>query len=136
MGNYDNIINLPRHISTTHPHMPLIDRAAQFAPFAALVGYDAAVKETARLTNKRIELDEYEKEALNERLRFVADWMEERPEITITYFQPDDKKDGGAYMTVTGCVKKIDDYQGIVCLTDGTKIPIEEIFEIECELNH
>lgn len=136
MGNYDDIINLPHHVSTTHPQMSLIDRAAQFAPFAALVGYDAAVKETARLTNKRIELDEYEKEALNERLRFVADWMEERPEITITYFQPDDKKDGGAYMTVTGCVKKIDDYQGIVCLTDGTKIPIEEIFEIECELNH
>lgn len=132
-NNYDDIINLPHHVSTKHPHMPIIDRAAQFAPFAAVVGYDSAVKESARLTNSRMELDEYQKEALNEKLRIVADNIDERPEITITYFKPDDKKDGGAYITVTGCVKKIDEYELIVCLTDGMKIPIGEIIEIEGE---
>lgn len=133
---YDDIIHLPHHVSAKHPHMPLPDRAAQFSPFAAVVGYDAAVKETARLTDRRVELDEYEKERLNEKLNLVAEWIEERPEITITYFQPDAKKTGGVYVTATGCLKKIDDYEHIVCLTDGTKIVIEEIIEIEGELFH
>lgn len=135
-GAYDDIINLPHHVSTTRPHMSVIDRAAQFSPFAAVVGYDAAVKETARLTDRRVELDEYEKDTLNEKLNIVAEHIEERPEIAITYFKPDDKKAGGAYVTVTGCVKKIDDYDHIVCLTDGAKVPIEEIIEIEGELLH
>lgn len=129
-GAYDDIINLPHHVSAKRPHMSVIDRAAQFSPFAAVVGYDAAVKETARLTDRRVELDEYEKDALNEKLNIVAAHIEERPEIAITYFKPDDKKAGGAYVTVTGCVKKIDDYEHIVCL------PIEEIIEIEGELLH
>lgn len=135
-GAYDDIINLPHHVSAKRPHMSVIDRAAQFSPFAAVVGYDAAVKETARLTDRRVELDEYEKDALNEKLNIVAEHIEERPEIAITYFKPDDKKAGGAYVTVTGCVKKIDDYEHIVCLTDGTKIAIGEILEIEGELLH
>lgn len=134
MENYDDIINLPHHVSATHSQMSLIDRAAQFSPFAAVVGYAASVKETARLTNRRVELDEYEKDALNEKLNIVAEHMEERPEITITYFKPDDKKAGGVYVTVTGCVKKMDDYEHIVCLTDGAKVPIEEIIEIASEL--
>lgn len=133
-GAYDDIINLPHHVSAKRPHMSVIDRAAQFSPFAAVVGYDAAVKETARLTDRRVELDEYEKDALNEKLNIVAEHIEERPEIAITYFKPDDKKAGGAYVTVTGHVKKIDDYEHIVCLTDGAKVPIEEIIQIEGEL--
>lgn len=133
-GKYNDIIHLPRHVSKKHPPMPIIDRAAQFAPFAALTGHDAAIKETARLTDKRKELDEYEKDALNERLRLVAEQIDERPEIKITYFQPDDKKEGGAYVSVVGCVKKIDHYERMVCLEDGIKIPMEEIFEIDVKL--
>lgn len=131
---YDDIINLPHHVSTKHPHMPLMDRAAQFSPFAALTGHDAAVKETARLTDRRVELDELEKEALREKLNLIVEMMDEHPEVTLTYFQPDTKKDGGAYLSVTGCVKKIDEYERVVCMTDGVKILIDEIIEIESEL--
>ncbi|MEG2404916.1 MAG: hypothetical protein RSC01_08340 [Oscillospiraceae bacterium] len=134
MNNYDDIINLPHHVSTAHPQMSILDRAAQFSPFAALTGYDDAVKETARLTDTKIELDEYEKTILNERLRLVADCIEEYPEITITYYKPDSRKNGGAYITVTGCVKKIDDFEKTVYMTDGMVISIEEIFEIESDL--
>ncbi|MEG2021922.1 MAG: hypothetical protein RR087_09100 [Oscillospiraceae bacterium] len=134
MNNYDDIINLPHHVSTAHPQMSILDRAAQFSPFAALTGYDDAVKETARLTDTKIELDEYEKTILNERLRLVTDCIEEYPEITITYYKPDSRKNGGAYITVTGCVKKIDDFEKTVYMTDGMVISIEEIFEIEGDL--
>ncbi|MEG0305116.1 MAG: hypothetical protein RR635_05430 [Oscillospiraceae bacterium] len=134
MNNYDDIINLPHHVSTAHPQMSILDRAAQFSPFAALTGYDDAVKETARLTDTKIELDEYEKTILNERLRLVTDCIEEYPEITITYYKPDSRKNGGAYITVTSCVKKIDDFEKTVYMTDGMVISIEEIFEIEGDL--
>lgn len=130
---YDDIINLPHHVSETRPHMPLIDRAAQFAPFAAVVGYDAAVRETARLTERRIELDEYEKESLNDRLLLVADWLGDCPMLAITYFVPDAKKAGGAYRTISGRVKKIDEYECVIMMMDGTCIPIEEIIAIEGE---
>ncbi len=128
---YDDIIHLPHHVSTTHPHMAAIDRAAQFSPFAALTGYDAAIKETARLTDKRVELDEAMKEALSNKLQMVADRLKERPEIAITYFQPDGKKNGGAYVTVINTVKKIDVYERIVIMTDGKVIPVDEIISID-----
>jgi hypothetical protein len=128
---YDDIIHLPHHVSTTHPHMAAIDRAAQFSPFAALTGYDAAIKETARLTDKRVELDEAMKEALSNKLQMVADRLKERPEIAITYFQPDGKKNGGAYVTVINTVKKIDVYERIVVMTDGKVIPVDEIISID-----
>ena len=128
---YDDIINLPHHVSTTHPHMAAIDRAAQFSPFAALTGYDAAIKETARLTDQRVELDEAMKEALSNKLQMVADRLKERPEIVITYFQPDGKKNGGAYVTVINTVKKIDVYERIVVMTDGKVIPVDEIISID-----
>lgn len=128
---YDDIIHLPHHVSTTHPHMAAIDRAAQFSPFAALTGYDAAIKETARLTDKRVELDEAMKEALSNKLQMVADRLKERPEIAITYFQPDGKKNGGAYVTVINTVKKIDVYERIVVMTDGKVIPVDEIVSID-----
>lgn len=130
-NKYDDIINLPHHVSTKHPQMPLIDRAAQFAPFAALTGYDSAVKETARLTDVRIELDEYTMDALRGRLQMIADRLEENPEITVTYFQPDAKKEGGAYVTAAGAVKKIDEYKQVVVMAHGTVIPFDEIVSID-----
>lgn len=114
--------------------MSLSDRAAQFSPFAALTGYDAAVKETARLTSSRIDLDDYAKESLNEKLLLIEERIESDPQIKITYFMPDDRKSGGAYVSVTGTVKKIDDYEHVVVMRDGKKIPINEIAEIEGDL--
>lgn len=131
---YDDIINLPHHTSASRPHMSAHDRAAQFSPFAALTGYDAAITEAGRLTDKKVELDEYRKADLNERLCKIQDRMDEQPEVSITYFQPDKKKSGGAYITVTGRVKKIDAYERTMIMQDDTKIPIDDIFEIGGEL--
>ncbi len=130
-GAYDDIINLPHHVSATRPRMAAIDRAAQFSPFAALTGYDAAIKETARLTDERIELDEYRKDALRERLQITAARIQEHPEIEITFFQPDAKKDGGAYVTAVNSVRKVDDYERIVVMADGTVIPIDQIISMD-----
>ena len=133
-SEYDDIINLPHHVSATHPRMTAINRAAQFSPFAALTGYDVAIKETARLTDERVELDEYTKEYLNDRLQIIADQLKEHPEIAITYFQPDAKKNGGAYVIANGTVKKIDIYERVVIMTDGMAIPIYEIISIEGQI--
>lgn len=127
---YDDIINLPHHVSVTRPHMTAIGRAAQFSPFAALTGYDAAIKEIARLTNERVELDEYIKDALSDRLKIIADRIKEHPEIAIAYFQPDTKKNGGTYVTTVSTVKKIDENERVVVMTDGILIPIDEIISI------
>lgn len=134
LHKYDAIINLPHHTSTKHPRMSMLNRAAQFSPFAALTGYDAAVKETARLTDQRVELDEYQKAALDVRLQIVQEHLKERPEISLTYFQPDERKAGGAYLTITGAVKKIDAYESCIIMMDRTIIPICEIVGIEGEL--
>jgi hypothetical protein len=131
---YDDIIGLPHHVSSSRPRMSAHNRAAQFAPFAALTGYDAAVSETARLTGKYVELDDGEKEAINERLRMVQECIDQQPEIHITYFVPDKKKAGGAYVDASGLVKKIDSYGRFVVMCDGTNIPIDEIIRIEGEL--
>ena len=130
-NRYDDIINLPHHVSTTHFPMPMIDRAAQFSPFAALVGYDDAVKETARLTDDKIKLDEDTLAILSERLRMIKDWLPNCPIIQITYFKQDEKKAGGTYITKSGRVKKIDEYKRIVFMQDGVEIPIEEIVSID-----
>ena len=128
---YDDILHLPHHVSEKHPPMSLLDRAAQFSPFAALTGYEAAVEETARLTDQRIELDEGEKEAIDQRLTLVQQRLPAPTEVTITYFMPDKKKAGGAYVSVFGTVKKIDDYERAVVLSDGTNIPIDDILHIK-----
>lgn len=128
--DYSDIINLPHHVSENRPHMSMRDRAAQFSPFAALTGYDAAVKETARLTDQRAELDEEMKQNISERLNLIQENLTAAPTVEITYFVPDECKEGGAYCTATGTVKKIDDIQRLVILTDGTDIPIDEIIEI------
>lgn len=131
---YDDIIHLPRHVSKKHPQMALSDRAAQFSPFAALTGYGAAIKETARLTDERVQLDEYMINVLSDRLQIIADRLKDKPEIMITYFQPDEKKNGGAYVTTTGTVKKIDVYERIVVMTDRQEIPIDDIVGIEGQI--
>lgn len=133
-GPYDDIISLPHHVSSTRPQMPRENRAAQFSPFAALTGYEAAIKETARLTDRRIELGENEIAELDMKLGMLTDAIDKRPEITITYFQPDTKKDGGEYVTTTGRLKRIDDVERSMILTNGDKISIADILDIECEL--
>ena len=131
---YADIIGLPHHTSRTRPRMSVSARAAQFAPFAALTGYGAAVDETARLTDDRIVLDENAKAILDGKLQIIAEHIGHHPEVTITYFEPDKKKSGGAYISVTGRVKEIDEYERIVRLCDGMKIPIEQIYGITTEL--
>ena len=130
--NYDDIIHLPHHRSKKHAPMPIIDRAAQFSPFAALTGHDAAIKETARLTDRKIELDEYEIAILDEKLQMIRKQLDSKKssEITITYFQPDMRKDGGKYVTATERVKKIDEYSKAMFMENGTRILIEDIIEI------
>ena len=131
---YEDIINLPHHVSPTRPRMSRADRAAQFSPFAALSGYGDAVQETARLTNQRIELDEGAKAALDEKLRLLAEVIEDRPEAAITYFLPDRKKAGGEYVTATGQVKKVDAVAQELVMANGRIIPIADIIEVESRL--
>ena len=133
---YDDIINLPHYVSPTWPRMSMIDRAAQFSPFAALTGYDAAIKETGRLTDQRIELSEDSRAALDRKQQLLVECLADHPEVSVTYFIPDERKSGGAYVTVTGIVKKVDDYQRLLLLTDGTKIPLDDILDLESELFH
>ena len=128
---YDDIIRLPHHVSTRHPQMSIHDRAAQFSPFAALTGHDAAIRETERLTEEWVELDEDSKEQLDERLQMIREHQAERPEITFTFFQPDERKQGGAYRTITGKVKKIDEYEHRILLEDGTALMVEHLVSIE-----
>lgn len=135
-GPYDDIIDLPHPTSARHLRMPAADRAAQFSPFAALTGYEAAIRETARLTERRVELDEDTKAELDRRLRLIAGHLAERPTVCITYFLADGKKEGGSYQTATGFIKKIDEFQQVVVMMDGTLIPIDDIYEVESELLH
>ena len=134
MGNYDDIIGLPHHESAKHPKMPALDRAAQFMPFAALTGHNAAVMETERLTDSRMELDEMKKEELNEHLQFIKEQLLQKPQIRITYFLPDTQKNGGAYLTITGTVRKIEQTRHQVIMENGTVIPMDDIYEIESAL--
>ena len=131
MGKYDDIINMKHHISKKHPQMSIYLRAAQFAPFAALTGYGDSVKETARLTNRRIELDDEIKFMLDIRLQEIKEKINEKPVITVTYFIPDQKKDGGRYVDVSGSIKKIDEYEQKIILDNKVEIPIKEIIGIE-----
>lgn len=128
MGAYDDIIHLPHPTSSRHPRMPMIDRAAQFTPFQALTGYGEAIQETARFTGEKIELTEDKKTVLDEKLHFLTTTSNE---AAFTYFQPDGKKSGGAYITVLGAIKKLDPLEGRLVLADGTAIPIDDILEID-----
>lgn len=127
MGNYDDIINLSHHESTKHPRMSALNRAAQFSPFAALTGHEAAISETARLTNTRLELDEDRKEELDEQLQIIREHISLEPEVSITYFVPDTQKEGGSYLQVIGVIKRLDDIDHKIVMKNGTVIPINDI---------
>ena len=128
---YDDIIHLPHHVSEKHPQMPMIDRAAQFSPFAALTGYDAAIDETARPTDQKRELSEEEKQIIGTALHALQRRIKTDPAVTVTYFRPDERKAGGAYKTVTGSAKKVDEYHSVLLLTNGTVIPFDSIMSLE-----
>ena len=131
---YEDIVDLPHHVSKKHPQPTMADRAARFAPFAAITGYEEMVLEEARVTDERIEMDESSKAALNEKLNMILEFIDEQPEVSITYFEPDKRKAGGAYVTVTGTVKRIDEYEHLVIMTDGKKINIDDIYNLQSEL--
>lgn len=133
-NDYDDIINLPHHVSSTRPQMSMIDRAAQFSPFAALTGYDAAIKETGRLTDEKIELDEEALSNLNMKFQILFERLDEQPEIAITYFKPDETKSGGAYLTTTDKIKKVDEYERIITTAKGTKIPMDDVINLESDI--
>lgn len=127
---YRDIIRLPHHVSPVRTPMPPLNRAAQFAPFAALTGYDAAIRETGRLTEEQRELDESRKAALDRKLQYLRDHMDEGPEVVITYFVPDRRKNGGAYVSAAGRVKKIREAERVILMADGTAIAVDRIYEV------
>ncbi len=134
MSPYEKIINLPHHVSDRRPQMPMSDRAAQFSPFAALTGYEDAVEETARFTDEKLELDESARDLLDIKQSLLMDAVAMQPEITVTYFKKDDRKAGGRYLTVTGNLKKIDEYQRNLVLMNSLRIPFDDITDIQSEL--
>ena len=131
---YEDIVDLPHHVSRKHPQPTMADRAARFAPFAAITGYEEMLLEEARVTEERIDLDEGALALLNEKLNMIQEFLDEEPEVTITYFEPDKKKAGGAYVSITGVVKRIDEYEHFVIMTDSKKIRIEDIYAIGSDL--
>ena len=133
-SKYKDIIDLPHHQSLRRPRMAMIDRAAQFSPFAALTGHNDAIIETARLTDRKIELDEGTKSIINEKIQMISDFLFEKPTVTFTHFEPDIKKEGGTYLNTTGTVKKIDEFKREIILSDGRIILIEHIYDIESDL--
>ena len=130
MTEYDDIIDLPRPKSKHEP-MPMSDRAAQFSPFAALTGYGDAIDETARLTDARIELSEEERAELDYKQQYLATL--DAPTVTVTYFVPDERKSGGAYVTHTGVLKRVDEVERMVVFKDGLRVPLDEVVDINCE---
>ena len=134
MDKYKDIINLPHKQSSKRPHMSLLDRAAQFAPFAALTGYDDAIEETGRLTHEKIELSEEDLKLLNMKFQILVDKLSEEREVEFTYFIPDGAKSGGAYVTVRGIVKKVDGFKRVITLYDGTKILMDDVLTMDGEI--
>lgn len=132
-GQYDDILRLPHPTSERHPRMPISDRAAIFSPFAALSGHSAAITETARLTQRRIELDEDSKARLDLKQQVLAAAIDRQPEVTVTWFQPDERKEGGSYVTAAGRLKRVDTLERVLVLTDGTKIPLDDVLDMASE---
>ncbi len=131
---FDDIINLPHHVSSDRKHMSASDRAAQFSPFAAVAGYDGAIKESARRTDYKIEMDEDKKTILDEKLRIIQDQLSSHHVIEILFFKQDEIKSGGSYISIIGRVKKIKELERSVIMQDGTEIPIENIVDIKGEM--
>ena len=133
-GKYDDIIDLPHPTSQNHPRMSLYDRAAQFSPFAALTGHHAAIAETGRLTDQRIELDESEIARVDAELQHLQELLPDRPTVSITYFVPDERKSGGSYRTITSEVKRIDAVAGVIQMTDRREIAIKDVFSVAVDV--
>lgn len=135
MGKYDDIINMKHFVSKRYPQMSMRDRAAQFSPFAALTGYDAAIKETARLTDRRVDLNDDMLQKLDEKMCVIRKRLDSgrKCRVVISYFERDLKKEGGRYLDISGEVKRIDGYRNVIVLMDGNMIPIEDIMNIEIE---
>ena len=131
IDKYKDIINLPHHVSSTRNHMSMIDRAAQFSPFAALTGHSEAIDEVARLTENAPYLDENTKDILNEKLQLINESLADEPVVSITFFRPDEKKSGGAYIIKTGVIKTIDSFNREIRFTDNINIPVDSIIEID-----
>ena len=130
MNKYDDIIDLPHHVSKTRKPMSLYNRAAQFAPFAALTGYDDAIEETARLTETKVELSDELKNDLNQKINFIKNNIKVHPEITIKYFVRDNKKSGGIYKSLTSIIKKVDDFNKCLIFADNTNVCFDDIISI------
>ena len=130
-GKYDDIIHLPHHVSRKHPRMSNHDRAAQFSPFAALTGFEAKINETARLTDRKLELDDYAKTQLDAKLQELRAKLSQKLPVRLTYFKADERKEGGAYVQITALVRKIDPYERCLHLYSEEIIPIEDIYELE-----
>lgn len=133
-SQYDDIIDMPHHVSEKHVQMSMMNRAAQFAPFAALTGYESAIKETARVTDEFIELDDNSKDILDVKLQILQENIANHPQVTIIYFQPDNKKEGGSYITCNNIIKKIDVYNKAIIMLDETVIQIAMIIEIKGDI--
>ena len=131
---YDDIIHLPHHVSKRHPQMSLYNRAAQFAPFAALTGYEEAIIETARLTAPKVDMMEDNQQLLDRKLALLSRSLREQPTVSITYFQPDKKKTGGQYLTVTGVIKSIRDSERVILMADGKRLSIDTIISIDGDI--
>ena len=131
---YDDILHLPHPTSKKHPRMPISDRAAIFSPFAAITGHAATIQETARLTDQKIELDEDTKAELDRRQAILLEHIAEQPEVTITWFCPDEKKSGGAYVVTVGRLKRVDETAGTLRLADGMTIALDEIVDLQSDL--
>lgn len=134
MGEYDDLIYLPHPVSRKHPPMSAMDRAAQFSPFSALTGYEAVLREAGRLTDSRAELSEYSRDILDQKQKILLGAAPAHPEITVTYFIPDRRKQGGAYGTLKGNLKKIDLARRVIILLDGTEVSLDDVTDIQCEL--
>lgn len=131
---YDDIIHLPHHVSKRHPQMSLYNRAAQFAPFAALTGYEEAIIETARLTAPKVDMMEDNQQLLDRKLALLSRSLREQPTVSITYFQPDKKKTGGQYLTITGVIKCIRDSERVILMADGKRVSIDTIISIDGDI--
>lgn len=131
---YDDIINLTYNKSDKRPHMSNYDRAAQFSPFSALTGHDLAIRETARITDEKKDLDDSQKEQINRKINYIQEHIKDNPQIVVTYFLHDKYKNGGKYVKLKGKVKMIDEYQKVIKMVDNKIVSIEDIFDIESEL--
>ena len=131
---YDDIINLPHHVSERHPQLSKASYAAQFSPFAALTGYDGIVSEAARVTEQRVELGETDMEILSAKLQIIMNHVKKQPELILTYFKKDEKKEGGAYLQKTAQIKRVDDVERILYFMDGSNLPIDDVVDIQGDI--